>query len=98
MTDKKIDFEQYREELLKMEQVSQLIGEVRPYFIEKRKREKSRAKKLSVACAALFLLFFGVGTTALNYEYDIMNTIVYHNLSAEDMGFPTDEYGLIMVE
>ena len=54
--------------------------------------------KIKAACFSIALMFFALGGTALNYEYDIVNSIVYHNLSAEDLGFPTDEYGLIMVE
>ena len=82
----------------KMQKVSDLIGEVRPYFLAQKQREKKKLYKLKAACFSIALIFFALGGTALNYEYDIVNSIVYHNLSAEDLGFPTDEYGLIMVE
>ena len=82
----------------KMQKVSSLINEVRPYFLEQKKRKNKVQYALKTACLTLAFMFFAIGGSALNYQYDIVNSIVYHNLSAEDLGFPTDEYGLIMVE
>ncbi len=87
-----------REEHEKMQKVSELISEVRPYFLAQKERKNKRANILKAACFSIAFLFLTVGTGALNYQYDIVNSIVYHNLSAEELGFPTDEYGLIMVE
>ena len=82
----------------KMQKVSSFINELRPYFFEHTKRKNKVHYALKSACLTLALMFFAIGGSALNYQYDIVNSIVYHNLSAEDLGFPTDEYGLIMVE
>ncbi len=98
MENNKIDFNQKKQEQYELKRVSELIGEVRPYFlnqIQKKKAAKTRAKAM---VAAVFVLFLGFFSTVANYEYDIVNSIVYHDLSAQDMGFPTDEYGFIMVE
>ena len=82
----------------KMQKVSDLISEVRPYFLAQKESKNKKATILKTACFSVALLFLTIGTGALNYQYDIVNSIVYHNLSAEELGFPTDEYGLIMVE
>lgn len=79
----------------KMEKVSNLLGEVKFYYRSKRKK----AVKLRAVCAIALLLFstlsFGI---AMNDE-DLMDTLRYgETLSAEDLGFPVDSYGLLMVD
>lgn len=78
----------------KMDKVSALIDEVKFHYYQKR----NVVPKLRAVCAAALLLFstltFGV---AVNDE-DLMDTIRYgETLSAEDLGFPVDSYGLLMV-
>ena len=78
----------------KMERVSDLIGEVKFHYLSRAKMKP----KLRAACACLLLLFstmsFGV---AVNNE-DFMDTLRYgETLSAEELGFPVDSYGLLMV-
>ena len=97
MTDKKIDFELNKAELEKMKKVSELIQEVKPYYLEQRKKQQKAFKNIKVACITLALMFFGFGGVLVNQEYDIVNSIVYHNITAQELGFPTDEYGLITV-
>lgn len=97
MSDKYIDFEENKEELLKMKKVSELIAEVRPYFLAQKERRK-KLHKVFAACACFAFVLFAAITPVINNQYDIINTITYHNLSAQDLGFPTDEYGLIMAE
>ena len=87
--------EDCRKEHQKMERVSELIDEVKFHYYAKSKRRP----KLRAACAAVLLLFstlsFGV---AVNNE-DLMDTLRYGEcLSAEDLGFPVDSYGLLMVD
>ncbi|MBQ3819329.1 hypothetical protein II810_02670 [bacterium] len=78
-----------------MDKISDLLKEVKPYYIQKR---KSRAK-LKAACAALFILLSGTTLGVINLDTDISDTIKYGmTLSADDLGLPVDEYGFIMVE
>lgn len=87
--------EDCRAEYEKMQKVSKLIKEAKPYFIEKR---RNLAKVKAVAASVALVLFtatFGV----INLNTDVSDTIKYGTtLSAEDLGLPVDAYGLLMVE
>lgn len=78
----------------KMQKVSNLLGEVKFYY-----KSKSRKRRmLKVACAFFLLMFFGTffGVMMNNDEYS--DVLMYGNtLTAEDLGFPVDSYGLLMV-
>lgn len=79
----------------KMKKVSELIGEVRGHYLKTTRKKP----KLRAVCAISLLLFstttFGIATM----NDDIVDTIKYGDtLSAEDLGFPVDSYGLLMVE
>ena len=79
----------------KLDRVSELLREVKPYYVEKRRD----SAKLKAACAALFILLSGTTLGVVNFNPDISDTIKYGTtLSAEDLGMPVDEYGFIMVE
>ena len=84
-----------REEHEKMQKVSELIQEAKPYFIEKRRNYV----KMKAVCA-VFVMFFSLTTLGVvNFNTDISDTIKYGNvLSAEDLGLPVDSYGLVMVD
>ena len=78
-----------------MDKVSELIKEVRPAYLCRRKF----SAKLKVACAAFAILLSGVTLGVINLNTDISDTIRYGQvLSIEDYGFPVDSYGLIMVD
>ena len=69
-----------------MDKVSDLLKEVRPYYVQKR---KSYAK----------LLFSGTVLGVVNLNSDVSDILRYGTtLSADDLGFPVDSYGLLMVE
>lgn len=90
------DCEECQAEQTKMDRVSELLDEVKFYYRSKRKK---RAIQFRVACALFLVAFsslsFGI---ALNDE-DLIDTIRYgKELSAEDLGFPVDAYGLLMVD
>ena len=77
--------------------VSSLLDEVKMYYYAKRKK---RMASLRAACAVMFLVFSLISVTgwALNDE-DLLDTLKYGDtLSAEDLGFPVDSYGLLMVD
>ena len=87
--------EDCRKEHEKMQKISSLVQEVKPYY--KKKRQSS--KFLKIACSLLLFVFLGTGIGILNFNTDISDTLRYGTtLSAEDLGLPVDSYGLIMVE
>lgn len=78
-----------------MDKVSDLLKEVKPYYVSKRKN----TAKLKIACAMLTILLSAATMGVVNFNTDISDVIKYGNtLSAEDLGLPVDAYGLLMVE
>ena len=89
--------EECRLEYEKQTKVSSLLDEVKMYYYAKRKK---RTARLRAACAIMFLMFSITSVTgwALNDE-DLLDTLKYGDtLSAEDLGFPVDSDGLLMVD
>ena len=79
----------------KMNAVSELIKEVRPHYL---KRKKDMAK-LKIACAVFAMCLSATTLGVINLNTDISDTIKYGTtLTAEDLGFPVDAYGFVMVE
>lgn len=79
------------------QKVSSLLDEVKMYYYAKRRKHTAR---LRAACAVMFLFFSLVSVTSwvLNDD-DLLDTLKYGNtLSAEDLGFPVDSDGLLMVD
>ena len=75
--------------------VSSLLDEVKFYY---RKRNNTR-RYLKTACAAAFLLVSTLSLGLAITNEDLIDTIKYGNcLTAEDLGFPVDSYGLLMVD
>ena len=84
-----------RAEQEKMDKVSDLIGEVKFYY----KNKTRKSKKLRAVCALLFLMFFTATFGVIFNESEISDELMYgQTLSAEDLGFPVDSYGLLMVD
>lgn len=82
----------------KMERVSELLGEVKFYYRLKAKR-KSKMRRLQAACALFVLLFTSLTFGYVANDADLMDTLRYGDtLSAEELGFPVDSYGLLMVD
>lgn len=75
----------------KMQRVSELIQEIKPYY------KKNKFKKMQVASIFFIVLLGGIVFTGLNGNFQSENTLTY-DLSAEELGFPTDDYGFIMVD
>ena len=79
----------------KMNAVSELIKEVRPHYL---KRKKDMAK-LKIACAVFAMCLSATTLGVINLNTDISDTIKYGTtLTAEHLGFPVDAYGFVMVE
>lgn len=87
--------EECRAEQEKMDKVSALIDEVKFHYYKKRKM----MPKLRAVCAVALLLFSTLTLGIAVNDEDLMDTIRYgETLSAEDLGFPVDSYGLLMVD
>ena len=84
-----------RAEHEKMQKVSELIGETKFYYKSKLKR----ARKLKAICALALFMFFSATFGVVNNDSDFADALMYGDtLSAEDLGFPVDSYGLLMVD
>ncbi len=87
--------EECRLEQEKMDKVSDLIDEVKFYYYAKRKKKTF----LKIACAVLLLIFTTVSYGVYENYDNMLDTLQYgESLSAEDLGFPVDSYGLITVD
>ena len=79
----------------KMLKVSELLQEVKPYFLAKRKR----SNQMKIACAISFIMLSGSVLGLMNWNSDISETLRYGTvLEAEDYGFPVDDYGFLLIE
>lgn len=82
-------------EAQKMNRVSELIGEVKFYY----KQKARRLVKIKAACAVFLLICFSLTCGFLTMDTDLTDALMYGDtLSAEDLGFPVDSYGLLMVD
>lgn len=82
-------------EALKMQKVSELLQEVKPYFLEKRKHFAT----LKIACAISFILLAGTIIGVTGFNQDINDLLKYGTeLEAADLGLPVDDYGFLLVE
>lgn len=85
-----------------MEDISKLLKEAKPlYFARKRRNNRIKATLAMLICAAGIGMFYPE-TDNIQYSYgsyfDYIETVYSDNGSViEDMGLPTDEYGLLMV-
>ena len=87
--------EDCRQEHEKMEKVSQLIAETKFYY----KSKSNRKRKLKAVCALALFMFFSATFGVINNDGDLIDALMYGDtLTAEDLGFPVDSYGLLMVD
>ena len=79
----------------KMQKVSDLLSEVKYYYRSK----KQRKTKLKAVCALLMFMFFSATFGVISTDSELSDALMYgETLSAEDLGFPVDSYGLLMVD
>jgi len=79
----------------KMQKVSDLLGEVKFYY----RSQNNRKRKLKVVCALAMLAFLGGSFGMFMPDDDLLDSLMYgQSLSAEELGFPVDSCGLIMVD
>ena len=87
--------EDCRAEHEKMQKVSELLAETKFYYRNKTKR----IRKLKAICCAMCLIFFSATLGIVSNDSDFADALMYGDtLSAEDLGFPVDSYGLLMVD
>jgi len=87
--------EDCRAEQEKMDKVSSLLGEVKFYYRSKSKR----VRKLKAICALVMFMFFTATFGVVTNDGELADELMYgESLTAEDLGFPVDSYGLIMVD
>ena len=86
--------EDCRREHERMQKVSELIGEVKPLYIR-----KDKYKHFKIACVFAMILLAGVSLETADMQYGIVDQIIYgERITPEKLGFPTDDYGLLMVD
>lgn len=86
------DCRQVQEE---MDKVSQLLQEVKPLY----KNRKNAHNNLKVACILFALVIGGASLGVVGTNQDVMDYLKYgETLSAEDLGFPVDSYGFLLVD
>ena len=79
----------------KMQKVSDLIQETKFYYKIKFKRKQ----KLKAICALAVFMFFSFTFQITHINEDFSDILMYGDtLTAEDLGFPVDSYGLLMVD
>lgn len=82
-----------RAEYEKMNNVSSLIQEVKPHY------KTGRFRAVKVACLLFAFIIGGATFQIADMNYGIVDTIKYgQQFTAEDLGFQTDDYGLLMVD
>ncbi len=80
--------ESCRIEYLEMQKLSEVLKTVKPYYIKK----QNIIKTFKTAAILTLTIFTGFMATYLTGTYH------QNNLSFDDLGFPTDEYGFILVD
>ena len=84
-----------RAEHEKMQKVSNLIGEVKFHY----KLRAKKIRKIKAVCLALCLICMSTSFGIVTDDTDFVDALMYgQTLSAEDLGFPVDSYGLLMVD
>ena len=79
----------------KMQKVSDLISETKFYY----KSKFNRKRKLRAICALAMFMLFTTTWTVISNDGDFADALMYgETLTAEDLGFPVDSYGLLMVD
>lgn len=88
--------EDCRKEQEKFERVSELLQEVKPLY---KKKTTPLKTSLKIACALAVVLFGTSAFNTLDERFAFVDTLRYGQaISLEELGFPVDSYGLLMVE
>ena len=89
--------EECRKEHARMQRVSDLIQEAKPYIKEKKKQ----SRVLRAACASFLVVFATLSVPIYTVGTNIYEDVLVYNeansLSIEEMGLPVDEYGFLYI-
>lgn len=87
--------EECKKEHERMQKVSALIQEAKPYI-----KNKHRTARILVIAASFFLAVFAtLGVPLCMVGVDVYDNMVsQNNMDIQDMGLPVDEYGLLYIE
>ena len=79
-----------------MDKISELLQEAKPLYFERKKRKEFVKKSMFLVIPILFL-----SLTIIPFSTNLKNENTYYTSSTsivEQMGFPTDDYGLLKVD
>ena len=85
--------EECKAEHERMQKVSSLIQEAKPYIIEKR----NRSKVLKAACAIFIIFFSTLSIPLYTVGTHMYEDVMASSMTAEEMGLPVDEYGFLYI-
>lgn len=84
-----------------MDEISKLLKEAKPLYFARKKRN-NRIKALAAMLALVFMAgyLYPQKYTYVEYNFDNLGSEIYlteNGSVIEDLGLPTDEFGLLMV-
>lgn len=89
--------EECKKEHEKMQKVSALINEAKPYI----KRQKKQSGIIRAACAVFVILFATLSLPIFTLGTNVYNDVIAQNqsdaMTVEEMGLPVDEYGFLYI-
>lgn len=86
-----------------MDEISKLLKEAKPLYFARKKRNERIKTTFAMLICVLMLGWFYPKTDNLEYNYDYLLTGMEVSVSdnsgsvIEEMGLPTDEFGLLLV-
>ena len=87
--------EECAKEHARMQRVSELIQEAKPYIKEQQKKRTILKSVAAVFIVAFATLSIPLCMTGVNVYDDL---VAQNTLTAQELGFPVDEYGFLYVE
>ena len=89
--------EECKKEHERMQKISNLIQEAKPYIKQKRKNSQI----LKAACAVFIICFTSMSipiyTLGTNVYNEVIASIDANSMTVEEMGLPVDEYGFLYI-
>ena len=79
-----------------MDKISELLKEAKPLYFERKKRKETIKK-----CLFILVPFLFVSLAIIPFTVNFSDNTSYYTSSTsivEQMGFPTDDYGLLKVD
>ena len=83
-----------------MEDISELLKEAKPLYFQRKRRRNQIKTMVAVLVCVLGLGYFTQDSSPYIYNLDNLDSQISQTADGsiiEDMGLPTDEFGLLMV-